>query len=58
LLEGWVMAESNVAVSHADERWVFLLLTVVLVPVLSVLIVSGFGFAIWISQLILGPPGI
>ncbi|PKL94439.1 MAG: periplasmic nitrate reductase, NapE protein [Gammaproteobacteria bacterium HGW-Gammaproteobacteria-8] len=44
--------------SRGIELRVFLLLTVVLAPVLSVLIVSGFGFAIWISQMILGPPGI
>ncbi|PKM06981.1 MAG: periplasmic nitrate reductase, NapE protein [Gammaproteobacteria bacterium HGW-Gammaproteobacteria-4] len=52
------MAESKAGISRSDELRVFVLLTVVLVPVLSVLIVSGFGFAVWISQMILGPPGI
>lgn len=52
------MPETQSATSRGNEIRVFLLLTVVLAPVLSVLIVSGFGFAIWISQLILGPPGI
>jgi nitrate reductase NapE len=41
-----------------DELKTFLLITVVLAPVLAVLIVSGFGFSIWISQLIMGPPGV
>lgn len=36
----------------------FLLLVVVLAPVLSVAIVGGYGFAVWISQMILGPPGV
>ncbi len=40
-----------------EELKTFLLITVVLAPVLAVLIVSGFGFSIWISQLIFGPPG-
>ena len=35
----------------------FLLLVVVLAPVLSVAIVGGYGFLVWISQLVLGPPG-
>ena len=35
----------------------FLFLTVVLVPALSVAVVGGFGFAIWIFQMFMGPPG-
>lgn len=35
----------------------FLFLTVVLVPVLSVAVVGGFGFAVWIFQMFTGPPG-
>ncbi len=41
-----------------DELKTFLLITVVLAPVLAVLIVSGFGFSVWISQLLMGPPGV
>ena len=41
----------------ADERTTFFLLAVVLAPVMAVVIVGGYGFAVWISQLILGPPG-
>ena len=36
---------------------VFLILTVVLAPVLSVAIVGGLGFSIWIYQVFTGPPG-
>lgn len=44
--------------SRRRELAVFLFLTVVLFPVLAVLVVSGFGFAVWIWQMIFGPPGI
>lgn len=39
------------------ERNLFLFLTVVLFPLLSVGIVAGYGFAVWIWQIFNGPPG-
>lgn len=39
------------------ELGVFLFLTVVLAPVLSVAIVGGLGLSIWIYQIFNGPPG-
>ncbi len=39
------------------ELSAFLLLTVFLAPALSVTLVGGYGFAIWMYQLIAGPPG-
>lgn len=39
-----------------DERNAFIFLTVFLAPILSVIIVGGYGFMVWISQLIFGPP--
>lgn len=44
-------------VSKHTELLVFLFLTVVLAPLLSVLLVGGYGFVIWITQLLMGPPG-
>jgi len=44
-------------VQKRDELKSFLFLTVILAPVLAVTIVSGYGFAIWISQMLMGPPG-
>ncbi|ALO33993.1 nitrate reductase [Colwellia sp. MT41] len=39
------------------ERNTFIFLAVFLAPILSVIIVAGFGFAVWFSQLaFLGPP--
>ena len=39
------------------ELLLFLFITVVLFPLLSVMIVGGYGFAVWIYQMIAGPPG-
>lgn len=38
------------------ELLLFFFITVVLFPVLSVLIVSSFGFSVWFWQIIFGPP--
>ncbi|MBE8168814.1 MAG: nitrate reductase [Shewanella sp.] len=39
------------------EFKIFIFLTVFLAPLLSVMVVGGLGFAIWISQILMGPPG-
>lgn len=39
------------------ERNTFIFLAVFLAPILAVIIVAGFGFSVWISQILLGPPG-
>ncbi len=43
--------------TRTEERRSFLFLTVVMAPVLAVAIVGGYGFAVWMYQLIAGPPG-
>ena len=43
--------------TRSDELRTFLLLTVVLAPVLAVVCVGGYGFIIWMWQLVFGPPG-
>ena len=40
-----------------SERRAFILLVVFLSPILSVMVVGGYGFVIWMSQTIFGPPG-
>lgn len=50
------MSEPSTTPTKAEERRVFLLLAVVLFPVLSVAVVGGYGFLIWMSQIVLGPP--
>ncbi|MFL0810291.1 MAG: periplasmic nitrate reductase, NapE protein [Agarilytica sp.] len=44
------------SVSEKQERRLFLFIAVVLFPLLSIVLVGGFGLLIWISQLIFGPP--
>jgi nitrate reductase NapE len=43
--------------SETQERRAFLLLVVFLAPILSFMIVGGYGFIVWMSQLIFGAPG-
>ncbi|EIK51475.1 periplasmic nitrate reductase NapE subunit [Stutzerimonas stutzeri TS44] len=40
-----------------DETRLFIFLIVFLFPLLSIALVSGYGFIVWISQMIFGPPG-
>jgi nitrate reductase NapE len=43
--------------SRSRELVMFLFLTVVLAPVLAVATVGGYGFVVWMLQMIFGPPG-
>lgn len=44
--------------SKSQETRLFLFLLIFLFPLLSVALVGGYGFIVWISQLtFLGPPG-
>lgn len=43
--------------TRAQELRAFLALSVVLAPVLAVVVVSGYGFLVWMFQLVAGPPG-
>ena len=49
--------ESTPDTPKAYERNAFLFICVVLFPLLSVILVGGMGFCIWMFQLIFGPPG-
>lgn len=51
------MRAGTPAPGRAAELGVFLLLTVVLAPILAVAFVGGYGFLVWMYQLIAGPPG-
>ena len=39
------------------ETGLFLFLVICLFPLLSVAIVGGYGFIVWMYQLVAGPPG-
>ena len=51
------MAEGRETFTRAQELRSFLILSVVMAPVLAVIFVSGYGFLVWMYQLIVGPPG-
>lgn len=43
--------------TRRDEFIVFLTIAALIWPVVAVGVVGGFGFLVWMSQLVLGPPG-
>lgn len=45
------------AVTKRDEVRAFVFLAFALIPLLAVLFVAGYGFAVWIWQIFTGPPG-
>lgn len=47
----------NPAPTRTQELRSFLFLSVVMAPVLAVVVVSGYGFLVWMLQLMAGPPG-
>ena len=48
--------QTSVAQEKTEERRSFLFLTVVMVPALTVVLIGGYGFAVWMYQVIAGPP--
>ncbi|MEN1944300.1 periplasmic nitrate reductase, NapE protein [Luteimonas sp. MJ293] len=51
------MGETTGQPARRRELLMFLFLTVVLFPLISVMVVGGYGFAVWIWQIFNGPPG-
>lgn len=49
-------ASENTNNEQKSELYTFLFLTIFLAPILSVAIVGSYGFIIWMSQIIFGPP--
>ena len=43
--------------SRRAEFFVFAIIAAFIWPVVAVGVVGGYGFLVWMSQLILGPPG-
>jgi len=40
-----------------DELIVFLIIVALIWPVTAVAVVGGYGFAVWMYQVVAGPPG-
>ena len=51
------MSDHGTSTDKKRELLAFLFLTVVLAPALSVILVGGYGFSIWMYQIVAGPPG-
>ena len=51
------MSNDKEVFSKAQELRSFLFLSIVMAPVLAVIFVSGYGFIVWMYQLVAGPPG-
>jgi nitrate reductase NapE len=53
--------ESKPEDSPATQRWreliIFLVLAFGIWPIVAVGVVGGYGFIVWMIQLVLGPPG-
>jgi nitrate reductase NapE len=43
--------------TKAQELRSFLFLSVVMAPVIAGIVVAGYGFLVWMFQLVAGPPG-
>lgn len=49
--------QDNPKLRRTEEFRTFIFLTVVMAPVLAVMTVGGYGFIVWVYQMIAGPPG-
>lgn len=43
--------------TRREEIIAFVILAVLIWPVIAIGVVGGYGFLIWMSQLVFGPPG-
>lgn len=54
---GKISVENNAgAITKTDERRAFLILAVFLAPFMAGVIVGGYGFIVWMLQVVFGPP--
>jgi nitrate reductase NapE len=54
------MAGKELTAARSEKRrelTMFVFLALVMAPIIAVIVVAGFGFAVWMYQLIAGPPG-
>ena len=49
--------EQEPPVTKEEERNAFWFIAIFFFPILSTVLVGGYGFIIWISHILLGPPG-
>lgn len=51
------MEEGKTTFTKVQELRSFLFLSVFMAPALAVIVVAGYGFIVWMYQLVAGPPG-
>jgi nitrate reductase NapE len=51
------MDQASSGAESRGEILTFAVLAVLIWPILAVAFVGGYGFLVWMSQLVLGPPG-
>jgi nitrate reductase NapE len=44
-------------ISRREELFAFVTLAIIIWPILAVGVVGGYGFLVWMYQMIAGPPG-
>jgi nitrate reductase NapE len=49
--------EGNLATGRRGEFFVFAIIVAFVWPVVAIGVVGSYGFLVWMSQMILGPPG-
>ena len=49
--------EAVLAPGRRAEFFVFAIIAAFIWPVVAVAVVGGYGFLVWMSQMIMGPPG-
>ena len=56
--EAYLSTADDKPIQHtrSEELRSFLFLTVVMAPVVTGVIIAGFGFLVWMAQIISGPP--
>jgi len=51
-----IVETTPIRITKTDERRAFIILAVFLAPFLACALVGGYGFMIWMLQLVFGPP--
>jgi nitrate reductase NapE len=52
-----VSAQAEKAPTRRQELFMFALLAILIWPFIAVAVVGGYGFLVWMWQLVFGPPG-
>ena len=50
-------AQAEKTTTRRQELFMFALLAILIWPFIAVAVVGGYGFAVWMWQLVFGPPG-